>query len=310
MPPTELDEVYSEFKTELCRDQLRQRIQEGVNGHGNTENWMAVFQQHIDFVFDTCKSRTAETVGRPRHIRTPAPRRTSLQALKRPHHRHPTLEHQTREAGDTQGDGSLSSSADLGSGLDPDAAVPRPSVPYTQPAAGYSGIGIGVGVSVDDMMTALVASSSGGSPGGISGKDAVTVPAQVHFPGGFPSAGRGQGQGQLGPQRRLMSPDSGVDLHAAFAAQRGGAPAGFPATPAVFPGSHPFGSPSGYQSLGPAFGQRAVPTPCFPPLPQPHALPGRVSSTTAGSATGPLIAFYHESPMDNGQQFEGFPPQP
>ncbi|KXX75240.1 hypothetical protein MMYC01_208426 [Madurella mycetomatis] len=275
VPPTELDEVYNEFKTEFCLDQLRQRIQEGLNGHDDAESLMTVFQKYIDFVFDM------------------SPQRSSLQALKRPSHRHPTLEHQNREASDTQGDGSLSSSVDLGSGLDPDAAVPRPSVPYTQAITGYSGIG--VGVSVDDTMTALVASS----PGGIPGKDAVTVPAQVHFLSGYSS------QGQLAPQRRLLSQDSGIDLHAAFAAQRG-APAGFPSTPAVFPGNQPFGSQNGYQNLG-GFGQR-IQTPCFPPVSQPHAVP-RQASRTADSATDPSIAFYHEPPMGNGQ-FEGFPPQP
>lgn len=307
VPPTELDEVYEEFKTDSCLSQLRHRIQEELSEHDSIERMMVIVQGHVDFVFDTCRSRTGGLAGRPRRNRVQGLRQTttSPQSSKRPIPRHPDLQYQGPEFRETDRGSKLSTSADLGAGINSldsprqpvPVMIPQPHMRFVPQTAGYTDAG------ADNMMAVFAASGRGGIPSKNAHPVTVTVPRQVHYHGGFP------GQAQLVP--RLQPADSGVDLHGAFAAQRGLA-AVYPGVRNVLHGEGMFNNnpQNGYENAG--FGQ-CVPGPCFRTTPRPQAMQGQASparerATDPNPDMDPSVDFLQEELMDNAE-FDGFSPR-
>jgi hypothetical protein len=327
VPPIELDEVYAEFKTEYCLDKLRQGIQGGLSDHDRPEEWMAIFQRHIDLVFGICRAKTDGMTPRPRRSRAQTPRDTaSLHTTSNGVNlgRLAVMD-RSNETGEPHGNISPSSSADSADGNRSLFMVPHMQshvgVPYAQskPVTGHTGGGV-----EDDVMTGFVGPAPGVTvpvpdPDQTRITSPVTVPPQVYFHGGFLGPGHGHAQGQTiaGGQYRILSrPDSAINLHGTYAAQPCPAQAVYPCVPGGgFPESHhpgpSFCPQNGYENvnLNPGSGMHGgFGHPGRLPR-RPVPVPGQ-TSPAVDAGLGPSVDFFQGRLMDNGTGgFENLPPQ-
>lgn len=268
-PLIELDEVYAEFDRQNSLNGLRERIEpwlstaEGGLDILKVDNMLDVFKQHVDGVFDTCRSQTAGVASYPGRTRNQLPRQMSSPESLKPEL--PVREGRglgkrsisAPEAPQGSTDTFLNHLAQVNMVMPPqDVAVTEGAgygVPTTSTYAGaVHGFMADVAVSGDV--------SQNNQP--------VTIPPTTHFPQEFATS---QGQNAVDPlfaahllmrqaqhqqrqrqeqqQHRLLSSDSGIGLNTAFADQRGAI---------NFSHVAPFGPQNGYMNHAPSMSFRPV----------------------------------------------------
>ncbi|KAL2131947.1 hypothetical protein VTI74DRAFT_4402 [Chaetomium olivicolor] len=297
IPPTELDEVHVQFSSDRFVHQLRQRIQEGLILTGSVDNVLAIFQSHIDSVFDACRRtpggpasaavRKRRQPVRPEAPRQPTSRRSSTRL---------TTGHLTPgRRGSGVSDSSLcspiatpGSSSLFGNTEQPLTTGPQPQLRFAPPTSGYTGAGADL---MGGMMTWM-------SPPGSSDPVRVDQPAPGPSPApimhqGFPSQVQNTANhlgGRIPQQPRLQPMDSGVDLNQTFPSQQ----------VTDFSVMSSFGSQDLFQSVD--FGQQKRPRLSIQPVQQ-QGVRAELMFTPEDPVMVPSISVNHDSgdisPMDN-----------
>jgi hypothetical protein len=279
VPPTELDEVYAQFNSDYCRHRLREQIQERLGPASDIGGILAVFNNHIESVFEACRSKTSGVSGGRRRLR--------LQTLRPMTSRQNSVRLTPIQAtagrrGSGLSDSSFSSQVTTPNSTNMPGHVEQPlmagphSQPqlhtqYAPPSGSYDGQGVDV---VGALMMPLAA---GGNPSANQGGQPVAVPPPAHIHLRFDSQDQNTVplNGQLG-RPRLLPTDSALCLSASFTNQQA----------ADFSNAHSFESQHGYPAA-PDFGKR-VPDLCLRPSAQ-----GMPDMGQEIFPAGPSITFEH-----------------
>jgi hypothetical protein len=289
VPPTELDEVYAEFKTDYWTRQLRQRIHGGSGPASNAESLLGVFNTHIDSVLEACRLKNGGTSSSRRQLR--------IQTTRQMTRRRSSVRLAPGRQGSGRSDSSISSpvatpnsTSMLGNLEQALMAEPQPQMPYSRPTSSYSGVGVdGVG----GMMMSFVPS---GSANAIQAGQPVTVPPPTQIHMGFGSQDHntaGTLGGQLGQRPRLLPTDSGLALNTTFPDQRA----------ADFSPVASFGPQNAYPNLN---FEQPMPDLCLrPPPPGVHGVqPQAFSPTDAGMVPSITTSTFFTMPARDDDGYE------
>jgi hypothetical protein len=219
----------------------------------------AVFNNHIESVFEASRLKTSGVAGSRRRLRLQTPR---LMTSRRNSVRLTPMQPTPGRRGSGLSDSSFSSQVATPNSINMPGLVEQPLMAgphpqpqlhtqYAPPGGSYDDQGVGV---AGALMMPLAA---GGSLGVNQGGQPVAVPPPAHIHLGFNSQDQNTvlRNGQLG-HPRLLPTDSALDLSATFTNQQA----------ADFSNAHSFGSQHGYLPA-PIFGQR-VPDLCLRPSTQ------------------------------------------
>ncbi|KAK0668750.1 hypothetical protein QBC41DRAFT_117993 [Cercophora samala] len=219
VPPTELDEVHAEFRKLSSCDDLRRRIAAEFPLY-DSELLLALFNEHVDSVVDTCRLRTSQLSGRPRRTRNQGPRQptASPQRVRRTSHTATIHRIQSRDTLGSNGQSGGASSTH-GTPINNDSSWPSPSQPLMSYAPSPGGYGQAVspgGLSDSNMASLLTAQASRRQLGITVPAPTARQPQRPVFVG--PLLGASGGADVNSSHHRVHSGDSGIGFETSAAA--------------------------------------------------------------------------------------------
>ncbi|KAK4198655.1 hypothetical protein QBC40DRAFT_90097 [Triangularia verruculosa] len=209
VPPTELEEVHAEFRKPSSCDELRRRVASDFPLY-DAELLLGLFNEYVESVVETCRSRNSQMPGRPRRTRNQGPRQPTASPQRAGY----TASIHRIQSRDTLGSNSQSGGASSthGTPINNDSSWPSPNQPLMSYAPSPGGYGQAVspgGFSDVNVTPLLTAQATRRQPGITVPPPTARQPQRPAFnaplletPGGTEAAGS--------HHMRVPSGDSGV----------------------------------------------------------------------------------------------------